>query len=319
MKRVSWLVVLAFFAFACELGDEIVVPVDPQAEGFDKVNRNAAMQNIQICCDAEVFTLWGGKHTNVGTVTVANNEDNLFVTYTTTGDWWLEEVHLYVLTQEPLTKLTPGHAPYKMEFNPLVKTYTFTVPLADYDVTCDETVLWIQAHAAVAKIVEGEKEQGETAYGGEVKDSHGSWYGNIGYKIHCCSEEPTVCKEFKGETAWSEGNRYVTRGNWATYTPYIECRVDIYAGQNIYVGYIDFSAVVNNKVTITITLIGDWVLEDVKEAVKIQGYNVAPTGNPAPGRFTTYKGNALTITVDAYKFYGIHLDVGQWVEVECKI
>jgi hypothetical protein len=39
----------------------------------------------------------------------------------------------------------------------------------------------------------------------------------------CYTEVPCdddKCYEFDGETAWSAGTRYVTRGNWATYTAY---------------------------------------------------------------------------------------------------
>jgi hypothetical protein len=131
-----------------------------------------------------------------------------------------------------------------------------------------------------------------------------------------CEEEK--CYEFQGETAWAGGTRYVTKGNWATYTPYAEGPVKVFAGQTIEVGTATFSAVVNGEVTITIELTGDWVLEDVDEALKIQGYDVKPPAeNPAPGLFATYKGNDLTVTVPAFNFYGIHLNVGQWIEVTC--
>jgi hypothetical protein len=274
--------------------------------------------DIEFCGEPEVFTLWGGKTIDVGTVTVANDEKNLYVTYATTGDWWLHEVHLYVLDYEPTERLTPGQAPYKEEFDPYVKTYTITVPLAD-DITCDETVLWLQAHAAVVKIVDGEIVQGETAYGGTITEpDQGSWYGNIMYLVQCCEDEEEPCYEFEGETAWATGTRYVTRGNWATYTPYAEGTVKIYAGQTIEVGTATFSAIEAGMVTITIELIDGWVLEDVEEAVKIQGYDVNPPAeNPSPGLFATYKGNDLTVTVPAFNFYGIHLNSGQWIEVPC--
>lgn len=62
--------------------------------------------------------------------------------------------------------------------------------------------------------------------------------------------------------------------------------------------------------TLTITLNAEVRLElDEAEAVKIQGYDDAPYGNPSPGFFTTYQGSSLTITVPEFTFYGIHLDV----------
>lgn len=54
---------------------------------------------------------------------------------------------------------------------------------------------------------------------------------------------------------------------------------------------------------------------DEDNNVKIQGYNDVPTGNPAPGQFTTYKSNALEVTVPGSSYFGIHLDVSRllWI------
>jgi hypothetical protein len=122
-------------------------------------------------------------------------------------------------------------------------------------------------------------------------------------------------KCYQEETAWSTGCDY-SKSGWATYTKYnaYSC-VAVYAGQNNYAGSVHFSCVNNGKVTITITLCDGWELADDAESVKIQGYSSAPSGKPAPGKFTTYKGNELTIEVDAACFYGIHLDVRK--EVAC--
>ncbi|MBC7085121.1 MAG: hypothetical protein H5T43_01960 [Methanomethylovorans sp.] len=127
---------------------------------------------------------------------------------------------------------------------------------------------------------------------------------------------------YRGETAWAaNGNiplvyRYVSKGNWATYTKYEGTKktVKIYAGQTIDVGTATFSAPVNGKVTITINLKNGVSFADVKENLKIQGYAaVPPAQNPAPGKFTTYKGtisgSSTTVTVPQYAYYGIHLDV----------
>jgi len=80
------------------------------------------------------------------------------------------------------------------------------------------------------------------------------------------------------------------------------------------VGTVTFSEVVDGKVTITLAALNGARLQDVAQAVKIQGYETEPSGNPAPGQFTTYKGNETTVTVDAYAYYGIHLDVQRVVD-----
>jgi len=121
---------------------------------------------------------------------------------------------------------------------------------------------------------------------------------------------------FEGETAWAADGalpgflRYTELGNWATYIDAQDLPKSgsIFAGQTIPVGSYDLSV----ASVLDITLTAPWVLEPGEESVKIQGYDEAPSGNPAPGLFTTYKGSELKgIQLDGSDFYGIHLDVEQ--------
>ena len=126
-----------------------------------------------------------------------------------------------------------------------------------------------------------------------------------------CTPPPTCYQE---DSAWGSGTRYVTRGNWATYTTWAaNSSVNIYAGQNKLAGSVSMSANIGGKVTLTITLNPGWSLQEVSNPVKIQGYSSQPaSGNPSPGRFAS-KGSSLTVTVPAAAYYGIHLDVRQAV------
>ena len=124
-----------------------------------------------------------------------------------------------------------------------------------------------------------------------------------------CAPPPSC---FNTESGWATGPRYVTRGNWATYTPYQQGTVNIYAGQSKFAGTATMSAVSGGNVTITIALNSGWSLQNVSNPVKIQGYSTAPSGNPSPGRFAS-KGTSLTVTVPYASFYGIHLDVQEAV------
>ena len=127
---------------------------------------------------------------------------------------------------------------------------------------------------------------------------------------HDCTPPP-VC--YQEESAWAAGVRYVSRGNWATVTPYPAGTVNVWAGQNKLAGTATFSAITNGKVTISIKLDANWSLQEVSNPVKIMGYSTQPSGNPSPGRFTS-KGSSLTVTLDAANYYGIHLDVREAVE-----
>ena len=138
--------------------------------------------------------------------------------------------------------------------------------------------------------------------------------GIIEFAAPACPLE-VKCYEWQNETAWGAGNRYVSKGNWATYSSStdLENGVTLYAGQTTAVGTATLSGGV-----LTISLTNGWELVPNTDAVKIQGYsNTPPASNPAPGQFTTYKGSSLTPSVGSSTFYGIHLDVRKSFEVEC--
>ncbi len=105
-------------------------------------------------CPPFVTDLWVGagqnditKGTNVGTVTVTNDSENLYVTYEITStNCYMAEVHLYVGTEFP-ESAAPGMFPYKEEFIDNTTEWTFSIPLDDFDEECGDLV--IAAHAEV--------------------------------------------------------------------------------------------------------------------------------------------------------------------------
>jgi hypothetical protein len=235
----------------------------------------------------------------------------LYVTYNTTGGWSLQEVHLYVLDEAPNERLPPGQAPYQAEnLSPGTTEYTFTVPLDDLEAVCGETELWLQAHAAVVRIVDGTVVQGETAYGGDITEpDQGSWYGNIAYVVQCCEEPPPPppgeCQE---ETAWGGASEGGGSAWWYYYDTAGPVTQSIYAGQELTDGTVTCDG---GQLSIDL---GSWSLQDVEEPVKVQCYEEGqlPTSKPTPGRFTTYKGEALTIPgfdCSECSYIAIHLDV----------
>ncbi len=283
---------------------------------------------IEYCGDVKVVRLLAGQHYEAGTVTVGNDYDNLYVTYETTNGWNMKGLHLFVgdCDKLPTNKpgnLVPGQFPYKVSFDMLKTIYTFVIPLEELpDCYC------VAAHANVVKLdSEGEVIQSETAFG-EGEKVGKNWFMKFDFCIQACDEEPPGEDDncWQEETAWGNGIRYVKKGNWAMYTPYfkddapdvgdINSPVELLAGQHHVAGEIVFSAVTDGKITITITLKDGWELQDVGESVKIQGYATSPPSkNPAPGQFE-YKGTKLTLEVDFYRYYGIHLDVRKKVACE---
>jgi hypothetical protein len=264
------------------------------------------------CPVPQVETLWAGQTTDIGTVTVSNDDENLYVKYQTTGDWYLTEVHLYVLDMAPTERLPPGQAPYKETFPDGTQSYTFTVPLDD--AACGET-LWLQAHAAVVKIVDGHVVKEETAYGGDItKPSRGAWYGNIAYEVQCCEEPPPPPGECKEETAWGGASEGEGPAWWYYYDNNGGATQPIYAGQKLTDGTVTCSD--NGQLSIDL---GSWSLQDVDEPVKVQCYEEGelPDSRPNPGPFDTFKGDAVNIPNvcnDECRYIAIHLDV----EMDCE-
>lgn len=137
-------------------------------------------------------TLYAGKTTNAGSVCVDNDADYLTVTYTTTGDWWIDDAHLFVgtsLSQMPQTSVgNPkiGNFPYRAEDLDSQK-HEIRIPLGDFKPYTCGTVLTLAAHAALYR-----------------RDAAGTIY--------------------QTETGWASGTRMTTKGSWATYFTYaIQC------------------------------------------------------------------------------------------------
>lgn len=147
-------------------------------------SNNSHRSSTITCGEATTVALLAGQHINVGTVTVTNDETNLYVTYNTTGGWKLTELHLFAgaCNQVPVTKQgnpIPGHFPYSA--NPASLTsYTFTIPLANL-----ENCFCVASHAVVRSSSGGT----ETAWGqGQRFVQKGNW----AMKFNACKQECVV-------------------------------------------------------------------------------------------------------------------------------
>ena len=119
----------------------------------------------------QVYTLYAGQNINVGTVTVSNDVDYLYVTYDLTGDWELVETHVHVATSpgdipqtQPNKKGDGGGNPIPGHFShceppsdPQTQTYTIDLDWAA------GTPLYIAAHAKV-RIADDSEEQHMNVY-----------------------------------------------------------------------------------------------------------------------------------------------------------
>lgn len=143
----------------------------------------------ETCGTSQVMTLNAGQTIDAGTVTVENDVDNLYVTFTATAPWWLSETHLHVantLAGIPTNrKGNPkiGNFEYQVAYDPLVSEYTYTIAKADLGLVDGNNSLVVAAHAVVVQLDAN----------GYVTDS---------------------------ETGWADGDTFTDKGSWATYFAY---------------------------------------------------------------------------------------------------
>ena len=127
---------------------------------------------------------------------------------------------------------------------------------------------------------------------------------------------------FRGETAWAANGTVPgelpynpdDQGNWATYVEFdgAEKTTTLFAGQTINVGTVNFKVEDSEYVMITINLSGNWGFAS-GEYLKVQDYDMAPSGNPSPGQFDHKVSSGNQIVVPLNNFYGVHVDVGIWM------
>src|ERR1700730_278073 len=66
---------------------------------------------------------------NAGIVTVSNDSTNIFVMFTTTGDWTITHLDVAVGASVSDLQPDPSQFPFHQSFCPTVNTYTFTIPI----------------------------------------------------------------------------------------------------------------------------------------------------------------------------------------------
>ncbi len=141
------------------------------------------------CTPTEV-ALMAGQTMNAGTVTVTNDANNIYVTYTTTNGWVLTQTHLYVGDCALIPVNNPGNPiPGQFPFTGVhnnVTSYTYTVPLSRIPAGgCG----CIAAHAVVKQYnASNQLIQTQTGWGNGIRINLSG--GNWGMKFDYCSCVP---------------------------------------------------------------------------------------------------------------------------------
>jgi hypothetical protein len=293
MKKLSWLFVMAIFAYACQT-DDIVSMEQDAASG--KINRNALYTN-----DA---------------TTVSASGNSVSITFDQTGEKGISHLLFQfvdcngnALTVDNVVSATVDGANWawtnttgtdcKFESGAFIKLDdiegddrgTYVTVVFEFDTQVSSGSILVKAGTDCAPIT---------------------------FTTDNCDVPPPTCSEetaFGGEAAGA-GNAW-----WFAYDTEVGGAQAIYAGQKAVEGasvevvddviYITLGdnmklqevtcATTTNKRGVTSTKCND-------EQVKVQGYDTLPSSRPAAGLFTTYKGRDVVIQGNGSRYYVIHLD-----------
>ena len=323
MRKTILLIFVAMLAvtWSCqkeEAADKLVNEIENvlKAEEFEGT--------IPVNCGylADCFT--AGQHIDVGQFIIANDEGNLYIKYDAEEPWLVFEVQFIVvddLADVPNARGNPipGEFPYKFDY------YTDGVQSAAFVLSLDELgyeigdKIYVVAHAVVgtgSEMVDDELVilDEETAFGGCEEGPTGNrWWFYAEYTLAPCNggPYPPDC-EWVEETAYGGNSTGAGSAWWFYFDTEGPETQNIYAGQKL----VDGASVTFENGTITIILGENMRLQDDEESVKILGYNLLPDSRPASGASNPnqlYAGTSLTVEVDEFNFYVIHIDVEVWV------
>lgn len=110
-------------------------------------------QGVEPCGDVTEVDLLAGRDLSVGTVTVANDGNDLYVTFSTGGDWTLRTTHLEVAASLGAVPTNRAGEPVVGRFD-LRATHdgatrhTYTIALSDLGVSASDPLV-VAAHADV--------------------------------------------------------------------------------------------------------------------------------------------------------------------------
>lgn len=196
MKKTLILFAVTVVMVACQKqAADVIQPADENTVGTNgsiasaETGRGENLTESSSCVVPVTTPLMAGQTTNVGSVTVTNDESNVYVTYQTTGSYLVKKTHLYVgsCTAIPVSNSgNPriGHYPYQTIHGTGVASFTYTIPRAGLPAGC----ICVSAHAeVVAYNAAGTVIFSQTGWGfGEQINDGGSWAMRFDYCQQDC-------------------------------------------------------------------------------------------------------------------------------------
>jgi hypothetical protein len=223
--RITQILFLSFFLVlaSCDKHEEII-PNKQEVKGNSEITNDFSLKSlssISYCGTPTVVDFIAGQTIKAGLITVSNDQNFVYVTFSTSNDWQIGKTHLYVGSFSSIPVNSNGSPkiglfPYSTTHQPMVSEYTYKIEISKLS-----SNFVVAAHAEVHKVVNGSVVQSETAWGNGVKFvKKGTWATYFNYSLQsCCEIVPQNFKIFGGQTILA-GNLVVTNDNEYLYVTY---------------------------------------------------------------------------------------------------
>ena len=83
MKKLAYLILLVLILASCAKKDDIIIDSPKAGDNLKSLTMDMG------CSEPVEFALVAGQYMDVGTVTITNDEENLYVNYQVEGEWLL--------------------------------------------------------------------------------------------------------------------------------------------------------------------------------------------------------------------------------------
>lgn len=278
-------------------------------------------------CGAESFTIWAGQSIDVGMVTIQKNDENIFISIETSGDWKFQLSHVHIATTPegiPSNKQgipVPGKFMEQTPHTPPVSSFNYAFPNI-YDIG---QTIYIAVHLEAVKLDGmGEIVQEETAWAGNEPGNGPRWWFYMSYTIIECEDEGDdpgdIC--YAAETAWAGPSSIGSP--WYAYITLDEnfsATVPLWAGQHYEVGVVSVAPKTGDptRLLISVQLTNGSILQEEVDNFYAQGYESAPESRPVSGAMefktiatgTYFEGEIPAANVN---FVAVHVNVKRVTE-----
>jgi hypothetical protein len=287
-KLVILIAILALFLFGCS-NKTLTGPTTSDRSVTGGVVKPAAV----------VYPITAGQTIPVGTMTVWNDAVNLYIKYDTTGGWLLEQCHAQIgatyadISDSQGDALPPGSMDYQQVFtSPYVTTWTFTIPMALYNLSIGQTIYWVAHCSVLLPDGNGGYDQ-QTGFGGnQTGQGHRWWF----WDTYTIDNPPTPPGDYQYETAmmrmydvvndytyrWRMGNGkfHPWFGFVKTYPVETPQTYFFYAGKSHKCGEVQIWKEGDN-LKVSVGMMNGWLIDELHLKVQLVDY----IGPPAFGLF----------------------------------